>query len=744
MNEEERNKHIERKTKKIMGTYLAVFLAFMILISLYINMASFQKQFISSELSFYSVSGSRVVDRIENGLLFGKSLEKFYGIDRIFQEWTEKNSQVINLKLFATDKKTVLTQMNEREANRGADADDSIMLEIRDSDGILKGYLNIVVDLNECMDGLFQKQLIFIGGAVFLMLMGTGAIFVFCIKSSFVTAGHRIERKKILLFMLPLLLVLQTAFTVYSFGALRNAYLELFNHTGKEIRLLVQDDINKVIQKGVTFDQIHDFDSYAKDVTDNAPMIDSITLEDGELHVTTSKKYLKKLLYKLLADLLTVLVTSLFITVEMINYMMMSANRKVGKIHRLDSYDKMLSIRVVSFLIHVACYLPVSFIPIMMYQFTGGRASDFLLGLPVMVLFAAGFAFTLVAGGWSQRFGWKRLLLAGVFLLVASSLFAGLFANAMVLILARGIYGASYALIYVAIREFAAAGAGREDQSKGFSQVNAGLYAGVNIGAVLGSIIYESVGYQGVFLISALIGILSALVVKQYCNILPGGCNDRKEGDSSALHQISAAQSKAGFMTVIRNREMIRLALLIIVPLSITSLFFEYFLPVYAVKADISSADIGRAFLINGIAVAYGAPWMIKHIPKRFGERVRLFLFALLMGGGFILFGLVGGVAGILLSSAVMGIAEGAALVSQNMVMLDLSVAKKAGTSRMLSIYAIIRRLAQTAGPQVFAAFMILGTQLGMIAMGSLLSVFSLRYLMGGRLRRGGSYGSKR
>ena len=76
----------------------------------------------------------------------------------------------------------------------------------------------------------------------------------------------------------------------------------------------------------------------------------------------------------------------------------------------------------------------------------------------------------------------------------------------MVLVIARGLYGAAYALVYVSIREFATMGTNRDERSKGLSQVTAGLYAGINIGAVLGAIIYESVGFAGVFSIAAVIG----------------------------------------------------------------------------------------------------------------------------------------------------------------------------------------------------------------------------------------------
>ena len=404
---------INEKMKRITGIYLGVFLSVILLISLYINMATFQKQFVSNELSFYAISGGRIVDKIENGLLYGKSLDKFYGMDRLLGDWQEKNREALNLKLLSADKKTIYYQVNDEKSHVGKDVDDSIYLEIKDSDGTLCGYLNIVIDLSDRMDLLFNNQLSFLGGAALLLMVGLCSIIVFCMKSDFIREGYHLEKKKILLFMLVLLFILQAVFTIYSSLVLRELYLEIFSNTNKEIQTLVQDDIDKVLGQGVTYDQINDFESYAKDVIEKAPMIDRIILEGDQLKVITSQSYIEKVIQKMLVDMLTILITSMFIAAEIVNYMMISINRRIEKISKIPAYDKLLSIRVSSFLIHVACYMPISFIPIMMYRFTGGQASDFILGLPVMILFATGFLFTLLAGDWSQRFGWRKLLLSG-------------------------------------------------------------------------------------------------------------------------------------------------------------------------------------------------------------------------------------------------------------------------------------------------------------------------------------------
>lgn len=730
---------INKRIKRITGLYLTMFLTVILLISLYINVSSFRTQFVSNELSFYSISGGRVVDTIENGLLYGKSLDKFYGIEQLLQSWSDKNQGVVDIKLLSADKEEIYYQLNNEAGDSAVnDQYESIYLEIKDSGDSTIGYINIVIDLADRLNVLYEKQNSLLKVAGMLLIAGVAAVVVFCRKSDYLNTDSHIDKKKILSFMLVLILILQLSFTAYSSVLLRGFYIEISNNTKSEIQSLIQGDINKVIDQGVSYEQIYDFESYADDVINKAPIIESITLDGEKLSVTVSETHIESAIRRMLTDMLTVLIISMFIAAEIVNHMLISINRKIQQISGRQYYDKELSIRVSSFLIHMACYLPISFIPMMMNQLTGGNSSDFILGLPVMILFATGLIFTMIAGSWSQKYGWKKLLLTGVGLVVLSSLIAGAIQNAAVLIIARGLYGAAYALVYIAIREFAAETTDRQDRSKGLAQVTAGLYAGINIGAVLGSMLVESLRFSGVFLISAVLGLIALFVVKNHCvasadiETKNEECVVNNEQPENEIKEKEVTDNRK-MIAILKNKDMIRLSLFIIAPLAISTLFFEYFLPIYAIKADISSADIGRAFLFNGIAIAYIAPLLVKYFTGKLNEKLSLFLFSILMAIGFFVFGIWGGVLSILAASAIMGIAEGTALVSQNMIMLDLDIARKAGTGRMLSAYATVRKLSQTAGPQIFALCMMLGYQSGMIVIGIIIAVCSVIYFLGSR-----------
>jgi MFS family permease len=81
-----------------------------------------------------------------------------------------------------------------------------------------------------------------------------------------------------------------------------------------------------------------------------------------------------------------------------------------------------------------------------------GLSPDLVSGLPVSCeLFMAGTAM-LIGGLWSQRSGWRPMLLAGLVCAFAGSLFSFLAPSALPFILARGMSGLGYGFINLSAR----------------------------------------------------------------------------------------------------------------------------------------------------------------------------------------------------------------------------------------------------------------------------------------------------
>lgn len=707
--------------KKTLAIYLAVFLTVVMMIFFYISVSSYRMQLAENRTFLSEVSAGQLTERIEEGVLRGKSLNSFYGLDEMVRSWAEKNPEVVDVVLLSPRQEKVYYRLSEEKTGKGRRISDEIMLPVYgvsepENRERLCGYLNPVLSLDDADRQARSKITDFAILAGILLLAGYLAVLICCGTGKVMNRSGLPDKKKILTLMLTSVISMQLIFTGISYCALENSWEEMAGDTAVKVKDMVQEDVSGVLVQGAENRKnrkIQEFDAYAEKFLDKTPILSDISLDaEGKVTAEVSEAYIKENLRRMLLSMITVLAVSVFIAAEIVNYMMVFINRREEKITGKSRYDRLAAVRASSFLIHAACYLPVSFVPAMMNQYTRGTAGDFLLGLPTMVLLVSGLLFTLPAGSWSRKYGWKKVLYAGSALLIVSSLMAALLKSAFALIAARGIYGAAYALIYVAIREFAAIAPDREQRSKGLAQVTAGLYAGINIGAAVGSMICSSIGYGGVFFISALLGGIGMITIK---------CHLRTEMAGDPQQPAAEKPQRKAIFAVLKSREFAKLAFFIIVPLAVAVLFFDYFLPIYGVKAGVDSADIGRAFLINGIAVAYGVPFVLKRVEKRLSERRKVVTFTALMAAGLLIFGLIGGSAGIYIASFVMGIAEGTALVSQNMIMLELPAAREAGTAQILAIYALIRKLAQAAGPQIFTLFMLLGYEPGMMILGGVM-----------------------
>lgn len=721
--------------KQIITRYLILFLTVILFISFYIISSSFKTQVVQSKVSLYGVSANQLVGTIEDGLFYGKSLDNFYEMTALLHDWAEDNGDVVQIKIVDKSQKDTYYQLAKSTAYNNGVVDDSLMVEIREGSGVVQGYLNVSINIGKDYSEYTEMKKTFIQIGLMLLAMGTVVIVIYCRKKNLLDVEGQINKKHLLLFTITLVLTIQVAFTAYSYRVIADVYTDMSNRTVLKIQQLIQKDMDKITSAGIVYEDIYQFEDYVKDMTVRAPIIKDIQLEKTiedmktgkggiKANVTLSQAYIKQQLLQLLLEMITAMAVTLFVAAEIVNLMILSILRKTSKTGLVVQYNKGMSIRVVSFIIHMACYLPVSFIPLMMDDITGGNASDLVLGLPTMAMFAAGFVATLLAGDLCIQYGWKKVLLGGVLLLIISSLSAALFQNAAVLVISRAIYGGAYALVAIGIREFAVSTQDREARAEGLAQSTAGLYAGINIGAVTGSMIITSMGFPGVFFVSVILGLLSVYLVRNYLVSPPeesqGYSRPEEDGERTGLLE--------NLRRVFRDKRLVCLLLLISAPLAISVMFFEYFLPIYAVKAHISSSDIGRAFLINGIAVAYGAPFIMKYLSGKFSQLAHLFIFMMLMAAGFVLFGSWGSALSIVVASGVMGLAEGNALVSEGMIMLDLPAGKKIGTSRIMSFYSTFRKLVQTVGPQIFALFMLVGYEIGMSLFGITMAVCGVLY----------------
>jgi MFS family permease/HAMP domain-containing protein len=175
-----------------------------------------------------------------------------------------------------------------------------------------------------------------------------------------------------------------------------------------------------------------------------------------------------------------------------------------------------MQIRVPLFLFMFAEELPRSFLPLFIARLspTDSAISDELLfGLPITLFMLAGMVVVPLGGGLADRFGARRVFLAGV--VPATIGYFGTF-------VAQGYYdlvgwrilsGIGYGLIFISAQAWVADNTDVRSRAQGMTVFVGGVFAATICGPSIGGIFADRIGFEATFLISAGLAVISGLLV---------------------------------------------------------------------------------------------------------------------------------------------------------------------------------------------------------------------------------------
>jgi predicted MFS family arabinose efflux permease len=326
-----------------------------------------------------------------------------------------------------------------------------------------------------------------------------------------------------------------------------------------------------------------------------------------------------------------------------------------------------------------------------------------------MEMLCAG-AFTVIAGYIIDKRGWRTTFFTGLVLYGAGTILSGLAPHVLVFVLARGIAGAGFGFTTMAIRGYVNTSANEKVRSEGVSAFITGLFAGLNCGVIVGAMLADRVGFTTVFYISfglLAVGGLFALAFMRGASI-------------KQSVQTAASAAKGGILSFFGNREVLVFFLCILVPTAISGMFLDYFFPVFAESIGISSSNIGRAFLVNGLVVVYFGPLLSKWCSKYLNVKQSLVLAAVTVISSLLFFATQGTVAAAFVVVILLGVADSFGLVAQNNYFVQLEATGRIGRGKAFGYYGNVKKLGQMLGPVVFGGV----AGLGYIGVGLVGAVF--------------------
>lgn len=426
----------------------------------------------------------------------------------------------------------------------------------------------------------------------------------------------------------------------------------------------------------------------------------------GELHAT-------------IVSLLTALVISVFFSVEVVWLMIKILTEKEQKKEERIYPTALSYVRQIAFLFYFASRLSAAFIPMMAKSFGEtifGMSENAAAGLPqsaeTLLTCVAIFATTQLL----QKKGWKLPFGIGLILVAFGTFLSAISPALFIFILARAVVGLGYGFCWMTLRNLALFGKDDSQQAWGFSMLNAGLYAGMNCGSSLGSILAEKFGYQNVFLLAALLTLICSLMIVRM--------------ENAVLDKREDASLESAPKVTFRLSEIIQVAcfaVFMIAPSCIVASYLSYFLPLYFEHIGRGVSDVGRAQLIYGLVIVYIGPKLSKYMIEKDKRLVcSNAVYNILFSAGLLLVGCFGGMKMAFAAVLCLAAADSFGFSVQNNYFLALPSVKQMGASRSLAWLSFLKKMTEMLGPIVFALMLTAGYENGLKLLGSvfLLAVF--------------------
>lgn len=601
-----------------------------------------------------------------------------------------------------------------------------------------------ILNLNE--SGTVQHMLhlcIFILGGVAIV-----SIALFFLKGPVLNLYGQIETGNIMAMMISVLVVIQLAFSfaAYSqkdqqlqydmYGDMRQmiSQLENTNDSGRFEQIL-----NDTVENSASCEGVYiiggDGETYASpgavlmSARENMQEYEFPYINNSRIVFWINRDYRRNQIFHIWLNLITTLVISVFFSVEMVWGMIGLVNRK--NTASADKPAALYFVRQTAFLFYFASRMSAAFIPIMakslnstLFKMDANVAAGLPQSAETLLTCVAIFAATELL----TRKGWKLPFMAGLGLVAGGTFLGAVSQDLLIFIAARAIVGLGYGFCWMTLRNLALFGQDEKEKTWGFSMLNAGLYAGMNCGSALGSILAERFGYRNVFLMAAGLTLLcSVFIVRMENAVLPRSEQAKEKKERSPLHLYEKLQ-------------VVSFSVFMIAPSCIVGSYLSYYLPLYYESVGRGVSDVGRAQLMYGLLIVYAGPWLSAKIIEKSGNLLWAnILYNVVFSIGLLTAGIMGGVAASILAVLCLGLADSFGFGVQNNYFLALPAVASMNSGKSLSYLSFLKKITEMLGPTAYSVAILLGFERGLTAMGLLFAAAILCYILTeifGRKRR--------
>jgi predicted MFS family arabinose efflux permease len=238
--------------------------------------------------------------------------------------------------------------------------------------------------------------------------------------------------------------------------------------------------------------------------------------------------------------------------------------------------------------------------------------------------------------------------------------------NVIEIVLYRTIAGFGYAIVTLACQDYVLDVVSKQQRTRSLGTYSGVLFAGIFCGTAMGGVLADRLGQDTVFLVSAVLVLVSGLLVYR---LLPG----RRLAQTSGTG--AAQRPSASIWAPLRSFRFSALIFGIAIPANVlTQAFISYLVALYLNELGASAADTGRTLMVFFLMIALMGPTTARVTDGRLDPALVAVLGAILSGVSLLVGASWGSQLGILV--AVWGAGIGYGMVRGPQVSMAMSIAE--------------------------------------------------------------------
>ena len=428
----------------------------------------------------------------------------------------------------------------------------------------------------------------------------------------------------------------------------------------------------------------------------------------GYSNVTFDKAYIESDIRKYFHNCLTVGIVSLLIQAQLIYLVLMYFMGKM-QADKLIETDKSIvycqQIRFLAFLLLFASSLCVTFIPLYMgsiYEPLFGVSKDIMMSLPISFEMFFIAVFTLIAGFAIRRSEWKTIFSAGVILLTVGYLYSAYTRHPLSYILSRGIVGSGLGCCFTAMSVFVSEVTTKDNKASGNSNLESGIASGALCGGVIGALLAARFGYRATFIMAASMFpvILSGFILFRARFNSPS--NDISHDEQRGKLSIS---EMLGFL---KKKRIYSVLSSLVITAAVVFGFVFYLIPVYLNSIGYDQSEIGRVNLLFGLSVICFMRYFAQLVDKNRNSYIYIVVSVIVGICGLASFIFIPGIAGVVFSVILIGLASMIAGNSQYAYFMNSRETVTVGEGPALGLYSMLFSFGQMLGPLILGGLVTL------------------------------------